>query len=325
MTAAHFPPPNWHPSSNASRSPFGAAVASQPPPAGRRRRRVEPAMIYLGRADDPCMDRRTFLGAAGMAVVAGCSNGGSSGSGATGTPTSTPTGTGSAEFEFEGVQAPDAVELNDPLAFAIRVRNVGSGRGTFTSGLSTKVDDGEWRALEGEISMTLGPGESGVWESPELTARYLGTVAFRLDGVDETWRIEVGPKRLSFAEEFATPGGLLLSVLGGNFESTAPDEDGTPAPDGQVWAVMRVDVRNSRQEAQPTPPPSTFTLAVDGDLRDMDQSVTDDPYEDGSLAGRGGRRGDLVYAVPEGTTAEDVSVTWERSTERGELRAVWSA
>jgi hypothetical protein len=272
------------------------------------------------------MDRRTLLGAAGMAVVAGCSNGDSSGSGATGTPmpTRTKTGTGSADFEFEGVQAPDSVALNDTLAFAIRVRNVGSGRGTFTSGLSTKVNDGEWRAVEGEVSMTLDPGEPGVWESPELTPRYLGTLAFRLDAVEETWRIEVAPKRLSFGERYTTPAGLLLSVLGGSFESTAPDGNGTPAPDGMVWAVMRVDVRNSRQEAQSTPAPPTFALAVDGVSREMDLSATDDPYEDSSLAGRGGRRGDLVYAVPEETTAEDVSVTWERSSERGELRAVWS-
>ncbi|WP_338738234.1 hypothetical protein [Haloplanus salilacus] len=275
------------------------------------------------------MDRRTFLGAAGMAVVAGCSNGGSSRSEATGTPTPTPTptptGTGSADFAFEGVDAPDEVELNDPFSFAIRVRNAGSGRGTFTSVLSTKVDDGEWRALGGKVSMTLDGGESGVWESPDLTLRYLSTVSFRLDAIDETWRTDVVPKRLPFGESYTTPSGLLLSILGGSFESTYPDEDGTPAPDGQVWAVMRVDVRNSRQEVQPTPEASTFTLDVDGDEREMDQSVTDDPYEDGSLAGRGGRRGDLVYAVPEGTAADDVSVTWGQSTDRGELRAIWGA
>jgi hypothetical protein len=277
------------------------------------------------------MYRRTLLGAAAMTVVAGCSNGGSadSESTATGTPTSTatttPTGTGSATFEFETVDAPETVELNEPLSFAIRVRNVGSGRGTFTSGLSTRIDDGEWRALEGEVSMTLDAGEAGVWESPELTPRYLATVDYRLEAVDETWTIEVVPKRLSFSERYTTPDGLLLSILGGNFESTYPDEDGTAAPEGDVWAVLRIDVRNSSQGTRTTPEASTFSLDVDGESAELDQSVTDDPYESRSLPSRGAVRQDLVYAVPEGTTAEDLSVTWERSTERGDLRAVWSA
>lgn len=268
------------------------------------------------------MDRRTFLGAAGMAVAAGCSNGGSD---ATGTPTSTPTGTGSAEFEFEGVRTPDTVELNEPFGFAIRVRNVGSGRGTFTSGLSTRTGDGEWRRVEGEVSMPLEAGEAGVWESPDLRVRYLTTVGYRLDAVDEAWSIETVPKTVSFGERYATPDGFLITVLGGSFESTYPTDSGTTAPDGEVWAVMRVDVRNRLEESHPAPDASTFALEAGGTGRELRQSVTDDPYEGGSLGGRTVQRGDLVFAVPEGTTAEDVSMTWEGSTERGDLRAVWSA
>jgi hypothetical protein len=87
---------------------------------------------------------------------------------------------------------------------------------------------------------------------------------------------------------------------------------------------MRVDVRNRLQEAQPAPDASTFALETDGEVREMDQSVTDDPYEGGSLAGRGGRRGDLVYAVPEETAGDDLSSVWEQSTDNGDLRVVWT-
>ena len=257
-----------------------------------------------------------------MAAIAGCSNGGSSGSGSA--ETETPTATGTAEFEFEGVNAPDTVELNEPISFAIRVRNVGSGRGTFTSGLSTKVGDGEWRSLEGEISMPLDAGEAGVWESPEVTPRYLATVSYRLDAVDEAWSISVGPRRLPFDERYATPSGLFVSVVGGRFESTYPTDGGTTAPDGSVWAVVRVDVRNRLQEAQPAPDASTFTVESGGEVRELAQSVTDNPYEGGELATRTVRRGDLVVAVPEGTTPGNLTVTWEQSTENGDVRAIWS-
>jgi hypothetical protein len=292
------------------------------------------------------MRRRAFLASAGLAALAGCSNGdGSAGDGSTATPTS-PTSTGTAsgepEFELRGAKFPDARALNNPTTFAIGVRNAGTASGTFTSALETKVGDGEWTTA-GEIEMPLEPGETGEWHSPRFVPQYLTTLHYRLAAFDETWSIEVVPKRLDFSNFYAVPNELYITVLGGSFEAeypTATNEtatDGTngtatdgptPTPttpaDGGIWAVMRVDVRNRRQESQVAPPASSFVLEADGERRPQHQEVTDAPYEGGELAGRTVRRGDLVYAVPAGTRARDLRMTWEQSFPEGDVKAIWT-
>lgn len=282
------------------------------------------------------MRRRAFLASAGLAALAGCSNGGESGS----TATPTATGTGSPEFELRAIEAADSTPLNDPTVFAIAVRNTGTGAGTFTSALEQRIDGGEWQTA-GELEMPLAAGETGEWHSPRFALDYLGTIEFRLAAFDETWAIDVVPAEYDFGVRYATPTGLLVNVRGGSFERTYPTAgnetatnestataEPTPTPtapaDGQVWAVMRVDVRNRLQEAQSVPEPSTFTLDVGGEERPLRQDVASDPYESGSLAGRTVRRGELVYPVPAGTQARDLRLTWERSYEGGDVKVIWT-
>ena len=161
------------------------------------------------------MRRRAFLGTVGIAALAGCSNGG--GSSTTATPTVTPTGTGSPEFELRAVESAESTPLNDPTVFAIAIRNVGTGAGTFTSDLERKIGDGEWETA-GELEMPLSAGETGEWHSPRLTPRYLTTLQFRLAAFDETWSIEITPARYDFGIRYATPTGLFVNVVGGTFE-----------------------------------------------------------------------------------------------------------
>jgi hypothetical protein len=284
------------------------------------------------------MRRRAFLASAGIAALAGCSNGDGS---TTPTPT-TGTGTGSPNFELIGVEAPDTRTLNNPTIFVIGVRNTGSGEGTFSSPLEQRVNDGEWQEV-GTIEMTLSAGETGEWRSPRFVPRYLGTLHFRLPEFDETWSIEIAPKRLDFGNFYATPTGLYINVLGGSFESTYPTAtnetatnesdggtvegnttEGTSAPEGQTWAVMRVDVRNRLEEPIETPDASSFVLEVDGERMSQHQDVSDSPYEGGELAGRTVDRGELVYAVPAGTQARDITLTWEASLPDGDVKSIWT-
>ena len=284
------------------------------------------------------MRRRTFLASAGIAALAGCSNGDSSA-----TPTATEPGTGSPNFELLGVEAPKTRALNNPTIFAIGVRNTGSGEGTFSSPLERRVNGGEWKEA-GTVEMTLSAGETGEWRSPRFVPQYLGTLHFRLPEFDETWSIEIEPKRLDFGNYYATPTGLYINVLGGSFESAYPtatnetttnESNGTPtvegnttdttsAPEGQTWAVMRLDVRNRLEEPIETPDASSFVLEVGGERMSQHQDVSDDPYEGGELAGRTVKRGDLVYAVPAGTQARDLSLWWEASLPKGDLKAIWT-
>ncbi|WP_251342740.1 hypothetical protein [Haloplanus halophilus] len=297
------------------------------------------------------MRRRAFLSSVGIAALAGCSNGG--GSDGTATPTPSPTGSGSPNFELVTVEYAESTPLNNPTSFAIGVENTGTGRGTFTSELDQRLGDGEWETA-GELEMPLAAGERGEWHSPRFMPRYLTTFHFRLDAFDRTWSTEAVPAEYDFGIRYATPNDLFVNVLGGSFESayptasnetatdgtasnetatdgtasneTATDGTVTPTtpPDGQVWAVMRVDVRNRLQEPQPAPAPSTFTLEVDGEQRPLRQDVTADPYEGGSLGGRTVRRGDLVYPVPAGTEANDLRLTWAWSLEDGDVKVIWT-
>ncbi|AXG07871.1 hypothetical protein DU500_16345 [Haloplanus rubicundus] len=283
------------------------------------------------------MRRRAFLASAGIAALAGCSSGNDDGDGSDGTatPTATSTGTGTPNFELRGAEIPEARALNVPTAIAVAVQNTGTGAGTFTSTLERRVDDGEWETAA-NIEMPLEAGETGEWHSPRFAPRYLATLHFRLAAFDETWSMEIAPKRLDFGLYYAAPTGLYLNVLGGSFESEYPapsnetdttaNETLTPtaAPDGETWAIMRVDVRNRLEEPQTTPAADEFVLTVDGEPRPQHQEVTDDPYEGGELAGRTVTRGDLVYSVPAGTQARDITITWESSLPDGDVKAIWT-
>ncbi|MFB6108195.1 MAG: hypothetical protein ABEJ82_05045 [Haloplanus sp.] len=284
------------------------------------------------------MRRRTLLASLGTTVLAGC-NGSNAGSGSDSTPTATPTRTvgktptATFPFEFTGVDAPETVQLNVPFTFAVGVRNAGERERTFVSKLSLKVDDGEWRTASGQMQMTLSPGEKGVWKSPRGIPRYLGTYHYRLEAFDETWQTEIVPKKLDFSKRYATPKGLYVNVLGGRFESQYPTPGGSndtsatsvSAPEGKVWLLLRVEVRNSTQSPMKSPPAEEFVVHVGGESYHPDyQEVTDDPYERMELGARTVTRGDLVYAVPKGTTAKDLTVTWAESLPGGDVKAVWS-
>jgi hypothetical protein len=281
------------------------------------------------------MRRRTFLGALGLSALAGCSSDGDDGSGgATGTPVRT-TGTtstsgGPAEFEFVGVQAPDAIPLNQPSIFAIGVRNVGGTAGTFVSDLRTRRDGGEWETA-GEVSMELAPGELGEWQSPSIFPRYLSTVDYRLVAFDETWSIEFVPAERDFGIGYSAPSGLIVNVLGGTFESAYPTDGGnetettqTEPADGGKWVVMEVDVRNGREEPRQAPDPSTFGFEVDGESREPNQSISPDPYRGGELDAKTVERGEFVYPVPADARADDLTMWWADTLPDGDVRVVWT-
>jgi len=277
------------------------------------------------------MQRRAFLGTLGATVVGGCAGNDGSDADPTATPTPTTTSTGggrgSAEFEFVGVQAPDSAQLNVPESFTVTVRNVGSADGTFTSPIRIKIGDAEWRTA-GEISVSVPAGETREWQSAQFVPRYLDPIRFHLVAFDEQWSTQVTPRTLGFGDSYDAPTGLRLNVLGGSFETELPtttNGTSTAAPDGETWAVMRLDVRNRLEEPRTTPEASSFVLEVDGERRPQHQEVSDDPYGSGSLDGRTVWRGDLVYAVPTGTQAADLTCWWAASLSNGDVKSIWTA
>ncbi|WP_435068803.1 DUF4352 domain-containing protein [Haloplanus sp. C73] len=292
------------------------------------------------------MRRRVFLASAGIAALAGCSSGTGSNDGtATPTSASTQTQTGDPNFEIRGTRFPGSKTLNVATTFVIAIENTGTGAGTFTSELDMRVGDGQWETA-GEIEMDIPAGETAEWHSPEFLPQYLTTLHFRLSEFDQTWSIEITPRELDFGNYYAVPNGLYINVLGGAFESAYPTSDEstnstatatatatatptptatpTQAPDGETWAVISLDVRNRLQEPLTAPPASSFDLKVGGESRPQHQEVAENPYEGGELAGRTVRRGELVYAVPEGTQVRDLSVVWDKSFPEGDVKCTWT-
>lgn len=272
------------------------------------------------------MRRRPFLSTAALAALAGCS---------TGSDANVQTGDDSGGFELVGIEAPVQVPSTAQVRFTIRVRNVSSGRQTFSSPIELQTAEGDWRPVD-TVSLALDAGETGDVQTAQLAMPYLGTREYRLPEFDETWAVEVRPLQLSFGESYLVPNGLIVSVIGGKFESEYPianssaNQTTTPTPttppEGNVWLIIRIDVRNRLQdESLQAPKPAQFSLTTEGAQRQLHQDVAVDSYEGGALASRTVRRGSLVYAVPSGTEAADITISWEASLADGDVRAIWRA
>jgi len=278
------------------------------------------------------MRRRLFLSSLGLTALAGCSSNGN-----LETPdNSNSHNPSSGPFELVDSNVPNQVPSTAQVTFTFRVQNTGSESNAFTSTVEEK-QDGTWSNVD-NVRLELDSGEVGNVQTSQFSFPYLGTHQYRLTAFDRVWSIEVVPLQLRFQQQYVLPNGLLISVLGGSFESeyprpnneTASNATATPTPttpaDDNTWLVMRVDLRNRLQNKSiQSPDPTGFTLTVNGQEYQPNQSVNPDPYESQTLTPRMVIRDSFVYAVPSGTAADDVSMSWETSLPDGELKAIWSS
>jgi hypothetical protein len=142
------------------------------------------------------MKRRAFLSTVVTIAVAGCSSDGGTTQTPTETPTSTPTAsptqeqTGEPEFEFISFDHPDTVEVNGSFQIEMDVKNRGGSEGDFTSRISLFWFGGWVEAGEAELN-DVEPGETRTWVSNEVSLEESGEFQFRVDELDEYFRIEV--------------------------------------------------------------------------------------------------------------------------------------
>jgi hypothetical protein len=271
------------------------------------------------------MRRRFFLSSLGLTALAGCSSNENSDN-----PNS-----GEGGFELVSLDVPRQVPSTAQVTFRFQVRNTSSQRNTFTSPIEERQGD-TWTQVD-EVSLPLDSGETGTTQSSQLPFPYLGTRQYRLAAVNRTWSISTVPLQLQFRDQYVVPDGLLISVLGGSFETTYPQPDNetarnetvtstptTPSSDN-IWLIMRVDIRNRSQDNPvQSPDPSEFTLTTNGQRRQPNQAIATDPYESRMLDPRMVIRGSFVYSVPSDTAPDDVRMSWETSYSEGRLKAIWS-
>lgn len=298
------------------------------------------------------MRRRRYLAALGggaSGLLAGCSAiGGDSPSTGTATESTAPsTGTGSGTpsvpvaeaFELTQLDVTKQTRLNEPWAFGFSVRNRTDTKRVFRTTISARVDGGEWRKFRGEASFEVAPGKIKTWQSPRLRFRFLRTVTYRLDALDETWTVEVLPLELDYGLSYTSPVGLQTTVGQVTFRDEKPTgsgsgadgtENGTatatptaPPPtaadgSGTKWAVVPVTVENPTERARPAPFPQEFTFLADGEAaEDHDLDTPSLYHRDRSLEPSEPLSGNLYYEIPAGTDANDIEVVLRRSYSDG--------
>lgn len=279
-------------------------------------------------------------------MLAGCSESGgeSTTAGATtGTPTGgTTTPPVARAFELTQREGPGTVRLNEPWVFGFSVRNVTDAGRTFRSTLSTRLEDGEWEQLEGEVSFEVDSGEIKTWQSPRFRFRFLRTVTYRLDALGATWTVESTPLQLDYGLAYTSPVGLRITVGQVTFRDERPDgtEGGTATPtstpmpptvadaEGTKWAVVPVEVENPTDQSRPAPFPQEFTFRGDGETY-PDEPI-DHPnllYRDRALETNESLSGNLFYEVPADLDPNAVEIVLRRSYDQGdlegEIEVVW--
>lgn len=295
------------------------------------------------------MRRRRYLaalGAGASGVLAGCSEfgGESTTAGATtGTPTEGTTTPPVAEaFELTQREGPGTTRLNEPWVFGFSVRNVTDARRTFRSTLSTRLEDGEWEQLEGEVSFEVDPGKTKTWQSPRFRLRFLRTVTYRLDALGTTWTVESMPLQLDYGLAYTSPVGLRITVGQVTFGDERPEgtEGGTATPtptpmpptaadaEGTKWAVVPIEVENPTDQSRSAPFPQEFTFRGDG------ETYPDEPIDHPNLFHREraletdeSLSGNLFYEVPADLNPNAVEIVLRRSYDEGdlegEIEVVW--
>jgi hypothetical protein len=307
------------------------------------------------------MRRRQYLaglGAGTSGLLGGCSGfgGGSSSTGtatesaapSTGTGTGTPSTSVAEAFELTQLDVTERTRLNEPWAFGFSVRNRTDTTRVFRSTISARVDGGEWRQFRGEASFEVAPGKIKTWQSPRLRFRFLRTVTYRIDALDETWTVEVLPLELEYGLSYTSPVGLEITVGQVTFRDEKPTgsasgtddtrngTDGTgnetttptaPPPtaadrSGTKWAVVPVTVENPTERARPAPFPREFTFLADGEAaQDHDLDTPSLYHRDRALEPDEPLSGNLYYEIPAGTDANDIEVVLRRSYSGGEVEA----
>jgi len=90
------------------------------------------------------------------------------------------------------VEAPDTVSTGERYEFNLVLENSGTRDGSIVTPVSARYESGsEWHTYDFTVSSTIAQEETNTWSGYFGGFDYSGTVIFRLDEIDETWRVEV--------------------------------------------------------------------------------------------------------------------------------------
>lgn len=96
------------------------------------------------------------------------------------------------EATLVDVEGPDTVSTGEQYDYTIELENSGTRDGSVVTPISARYEVGsEWFTYDFTVSLTIGRGETNTWPGYFEGFDTSGTVIFRLDDIDETWRVDV--------------------------------------------------------------------------------------------------------------------------------------
>jgi len=90
------------------------------------------------------------------------------------------------------VEGPGSVSTGERYEYTLEIENSGTRDGSIVTPVSARYEsDDEWFTYDFTVSLTIGQEETNTWSGYFNGFDYSGTVIFRLDDIDETWRVDV--------------------------------------------------------------------------------------------------------------------------------------
>lgn len=266
------------------------------------------------------MNRRRYLATGAAALLAGCST--------------------SPEFEAVGISAPNRVDLGESLEFEIKIKNTALVGGTYEGEYQLDRPGYMFKTTEQFELDVDGNGTA----SHTVTVQTEGIGKITLQHGDASAFVVVGPATLSVGEWFESPQGLRVRLSTPVFSRSYSwegyySDETEEAPDGEVFAFVRIDLENRSSGERRLPDGERIHLVTEDDrfspanLQDIVEKTYFDPVSGEEYYRRGLSQipaGDtrvrwLRYSVPADAknSLDRLDARWEDSAEV-RLRAQWT-
>lgn len=271
------------------------------------------------------MNRRSFLALSGAVGLAGCADQLTSAIGTWGSADGGP------RFEVISFDIPERAPVGERFSYSFRVKNVGSRRGTFETGISARTGERDWRTLVESWSASLAPGEYRLYPIGEATGQYVATMVIRIDATGVTRAVPIVPASLAFGRPYATPWGD--EVLADRIEVAhvyywgghSGREHFEQPETGRKWAFLHVTATN-RTDA-PNQLPAVEEFAIEGPETGFDPisiRKREGRYRPGRVEPGVARTGWICFDVPQELGAGDLAAVWRRSGPDGDVSVRWT-
>ena len=270
------------------------------------------------------MRRRTLLaGIIGTGLLAGCTGVSSDTEGGSDTPES--------DFALREIDFPETVESNQEWRWSATIENTGTEPGTSHFHAFVRLPGNEMDHIA-SITLTLEPGEAGVFESPPEKRTYTTTHEYQFMHSDAVASVNVVPANLVVGDAYRTPNDIVLTVLDVDlreeysFQDVMGNEQTRSADPGYQWAFITVDARNEREHRTTLPRREDLTLHHAGEAYDHTiLQQKEGAYRARTVDPGSGRTGWIAFEVPEDVAIGELIVEYAGSDRDGPWGATWQA